>query len=215
MGNAYIAKHQVPDISGLPDPGEFMLLGTYARRLCRYMRDASKVRSHCLREYGRSPTIEQIETMIKAANPRPVALHDHDEEPEVAPTPVSNVLVFRDPTKPEPEPAPAPKPAPPIFINRGQRVLAAASKLTELSATMLLGERRSQQYTRPRFAMAYVLFEAGYSFPRIGAALNRDHTTIMHAVERARYLIVRDMAFEHMVFVLRQAARVPSLVIGA
>lgn len=58
----------------------------------------------------------------------------------------------------------------------------------------MISHRRAPVCARPRFALCLLATEfTDWSFPRIGAALGgRDHSTIIHAVRRARALEARD-----------------------
>jgi chromosomal replication initiation ATPase DnaA len=46
----------------------------------------------------------------------------------------------------------------------------------------ILGPNRSRRLFHVRRTIALEARERGYSFPQIGRALNRDHSTIVHAV---------------------------------
>jgi chromosomal replication initiation ATPase DnaA len=54
------------------------------------------------------------------------------------------------------------------------------------SIKRLRSASRSTKIVRVRWAIARAARQRGYSYPTIGRALNRDHTTIMHAVRRGR-----------------------------
>jgi chromosomal replication initiator protein len=48
---------------------------------------------------------------------------------------------------------------------------------------------------RPRFALYKALRLRGWSYPQIGRALKRDHTTIIYGVSRADYYMERDAEY--------------------
>lgn len=47
----------------------------------------------------------------------------------------------------------------------------------------MLGKRRKQKHVDARNAVIIALRKGGFSFPEIGAVLNRDHSTIMHLLK--------------------------------
>lgn len=48
----------------------------------------------------------------------------------------------------------------------------------------LTGPKRHAHLAQARHVLAWLLRERGFSFPAIGLCLQRDHTTIMHAVRK-------------------------------
>lgn len=72
-------------------------------------------------------------------------------------------------------------------------IVATVAKQFFISYSELIGPRRQAQFTKARFAAAFVLHKRGVSLTRIGKHLgNRDHTTIMNAIDRAEYMMERD-----------------------
>lgn len=59
----------------------------------------------------------------------------------------------------------------------------------------ITGPDRSNMFIPARFAVCKALRNRGWSFGKIGRLLNRDHTTIINAVERADYMETRDPAY--------------------
>lgn len=45
-----------------------------------------------------------------------------------------------------------------------------------------------RKYVLPKFVCYYVLYERGLSYPQIGLKFKRDHTSIMHAIKKAKQL---------------------------
>jgi chromosomal replication initiation ATPase DnaA len=83
--------------------------------------------------------------------------------------------------------------------NAGQGVSLMSSKLSakdiinkgaelfDAKVCDILGDRRDQSIVRKRMAIAATLrSRRGYSYPRIGQLLNRDHSTIMYTCQRFR-----------------------------
>lgn len=74
------------------------------------------------------------------------------------------------------------------YMPIGKATLLAVSKLTGFSVDELKGEGRNQPLVHARWAVAYLLRKRGWTARRIGILLgNRDHTTILHALNRCTY----------------------------
>jgi chromosomal replication initiation ATPase DnaA len=56
--------------------------------------------------------------------------------------------------------------------------------LTGYSKAELSGSRRFAPLAKARFESYAIFRKAGYSFPQIGEAFDRDHSTIMHGIGR-------------------------------
>ncbi len=75
-----------------------------------------------------------------------------------------------------------------------------------LTRAEITGRAQPQRIVRARHAIVYCAREVlGESFPRIGKALSRDHTTVMSSYRRAQALIERDKAFQEGVRRIREA----------
>lgn len=75
-------------------------------------------------------------------------------------------------------------------------LLGEAANIFGVSVKELQGSKRHRYIARARFALCAALRERGASYPQIGTWLGgRDHTTIMHAVDRARFIAERDDVF--------------------
>lgn len=97
---------------------------------------------------------------------------------------------------------------PPILQGQGggsmspaiSTLVKRASDLTGVRTTELTGMGRDRRLCRYRFAVMKAARARGYSTPRIGKALgNRDHTTIMHGLDRAEQLAATDAKFVRLV----------------
>jgi hypothetical protein len=74
-----------------------------------------------------------------------------------------------------------------------ERLIELGSGYSSIGVADLLGDRRQLHLARVRFAISYVANRAGWSLPNIGDVLGgRHHTTIMHSVQRAKYMLSRD-----------------------
>jgi len=79
-----------------------------------------------------------------------------------------------------------------------QSALTAARSATGHSVSMaeLLSENREGPVAMVRQATFWLLRnQTGWSYPRIGKAMDRDHTTVMHGVRRTADRAIRDADF--------------------
>lgn len=68
------------------------------------------------------------------------------------------------------------------------KVVEAATTIFGVSRTDLLAKDRHQCVNRARMGCTLVLRRHGFSFPEIGRALKRDHTTAISSLARAELL---------------------------
>ncbi|MBI1391711.1 MAG: AAA family ATPase [Alphaproteobacteria bacterium] len=89
-------------------------------------------------------------------------------------------------------------------------LLRATADVFGLSVADLTGRAQPQRIARARHAFSMVGREGlKESFPRLGAALKRDHTTIMSSYDRAQALHDRDEAFRSRVAAIRNLLGLP------
>lgn len=90
-----------------------------------------------------------------------------------------------------------------------EALIDPTAEIFDVSREHLTGARRARQYCRPRFAYYLVAHEeSDASLPVIGRALGgRDHTTVLHGLRRAAYLIEKDVEFALNVQSLRRFAK--------
>ena len=62
----------------------------------------------------------------------------------------------------------------------------------------IFGGSRDVEFVMARAALVVRLRKQGYSYPRIGRILKRDHTTIMNAERKAQIWRERDPDFDHL-----------------
>lgn len=84
--------------------------------------------------------------------------------------------------------------------------LEAVAQITGVSPEDIIGRARKRHITRARH-MAFCLIRetTDLSYPAIGRAYDRDHSTIMHAVETARSLQKEDKLFAQQLEAARQS----------
>jgi len=84
--------------------------------------------------------------------------------------------------------------------------IAAGAEAFGLKLDDMTGRSQPQRIVRARHAVVWCAREVlKESFPRIGKALKRDHTTVMSSYRRAQALIERDKAFQDGVRRIREA----------
>jgi len=71
-----------------------------------------------------------------------------------------------------------------------QSIVFQVAETYDIDPIELLGESRSQKISRPRQEVMYRIYtELHWSLPRIGNALKRDHTTILHGIRTHKKLL--------------------------
>jgi chromosomal replication initiator protein len=80
-----------------------------------------------------------------------------------------------------------------------RRIIDAVAAETGVGAKEIMSDRRARRIARPRFAACWLARHlTSQSLPQIGRTIGRDHTTIMHALDRAEELRRDDPNFEAM-----------------
>jgi len=88
-------------------------------------------------------------------------------------------------------------------------IIAAAVRVTEFSRDCLTGQRRSKEIIEARFALVLAIADLrqDYSLQKIGNLLGkRDHTTIRHAILRARSFARQRPEFAALVETIKREA---------
>lgn len=67
-----------------------------------------------------------------------------------------------------------------------QEILKISSIETGISIERIVGKERTGECFKARKVFVFLARSLGYSFPLIGTHVNRDHTTVMHAFEKAK-----------------------------
>lgn len=62
------------------------------------------------------------------------------------------------------------------------RIVDAVSEATGIPAKHILSQKRTAPVARARQIVMYEARRAGLSYPQIGEALGRDHTSVIHGV---------------------------------
>lgn len=83
-----------------------------------------------------------------------------------------------------------------VFDQRMPHIIKAAEDITGVSATEILSARRERELMLIRWAIIRTArLHTYYSYPRIGRAMRRDHTSIMSSERRAAALYATDTDF--------------------
>lgn len=73
-------------------------------------------------------------------------------------------------------------------------IITAVSKYYSLGKRALLGRSRARPVARPRQILMYLLrMDLGLPLEQVGELIGRDHTTVMHAVDKITHLASSDM----------------------
>ncbi len=101
---------------------------------------------------------------------------------------------------------PVPMMESPVSNQRISSILIAVSLAFNVTRREILSHRRGREHMRARHA-AYLLVRdlTDYSFPRIGRALNRDHSSVFYGAKRAQRMLVEDGDFASLVQRAREA----------
>ena len=76
------------------------------------------------------------------------------------------------------------------------RALSAVAAAFGVREGVILGPRRHTDATRPRFALYLLTDESGhYKLQQIGKRMDRDHTSVLHGIRRAKELEASDPDF--------------------
>lgn len=71
-------------------------------------------------------------------------------------------------------------------------IIAKVSELFKVHRRDILGRAKFDFILPARFALCKILHDRGMSYASIGRVMDRDHTTVIHAVRRAEYTMQRD-----------------------
>lgn len=77
-----------------------------------------------------------------------------------------------------------------------EKLVDGASYLFGMLPEVITGRSRTARIARARFAVALAARCGGHSYPKIGAALDRDHKCVMHACDRAEQFYKVDAQFK-------------------
>lgn len=170
----------------------------YARQLARYMRDPSKVRANTVNEWGRAPTLAECADMIAAAHAERQRYRDETErlgesdkdavDFQPAPTPdaldmqrLAEVRAANVITLPDVDPTLPAHSRKRHFLDETVEAIAVAMKVTVAD---IVGPSKLKTIVQVRQVVCWTLHKRGQSYSQIGRRINRDHTSVMHAVAR-------------------------------
>jgi len=156
-----------------------------ARTMARWCNDPSKIVAYVNNYYGgKRVTREECEAMIKARqNTRMRQVPDWPEEKKPKLTLVEPVGPFKPKFKKPPEPEAPREPQPVPDAGFDVRILIdRVAKSFGITHGELVGDCRRKVFVDARSVVVAVLRERGWSYPRIGKALNHsEHSSAIHS----------------------------------
>lgn len=78
-------------------------------------------------------------------------------------------------------------------------IIKLCATLFKVPVEDLMSPKRDQRIVEARFALYAALRMRGWTYPRIGRFLGRDHATVMYGVQRAEYIMERHPLYEEKV----------------
>lgn len=97
---------------------------------------------------------------------------------------------------------------PSLTPSRAQAAIAAAAAIFEVPPALITGPRGSRHVSNARQITQAALFETcDVSYAELGRLFDRDHTTVIYAVTRARMLAAADPDYAAALQLIAQEAR--------
>lgn len=90
------------------------------------------------------------------------------------------------------------------------RIIDAAVRATFFKRQDIIGGSRHRSLVWVRHAVCFLAIESGNSYSATGRVLDRDHSTIIHAQQKAIELTARDSKFADLVNAIRDAITTPA-----
>lgn len=72
------------------------------------------------------------------------------------------------------------------FDHKTQELIRTVGETIKFPQFKHIFSSYERKYVLPKFVCYYVLYERGLSYPQIGLKFKRDHTSIMHAIKKAK-----------------------------
>lgn len=72
------------------------------------------------------------------------------------------------------------------FDSKTQELIRTVGETMKFPQFKHIFSSYERKYVLPKFVCYYVLYERGLSYPQIGLKFKRDHTSIMHAIKKAK-----------------------------
>ena len=96
----------------------------------------------------------------------------------------------------EHQPKPAPKRRRTVFKLTGEHAaIARVCELADISFGELIGNCRSPDLVRARWAVSLAMMNDGWSWVMIARAIRRDNSTVRYGIKRGRALLLTDAGF--------------------
>lgn len=72
------------------------------------------------------------------------------------------------------------------FDRKTQDIIRTVGEIMKIPEYPKIFSSFQKKFVLPKFVCYYVLYERGLSFPQIGRKFKRNHTSIMHAIDKAK-----------------------------
>lgn len=72
------------------------------------------------------------------------------------------------------------------FDRKTQDIIRTVGEIMKIPEYPKIFSSFQKKFVLPKFVCYYVLYERGLSYPQIGLKFKRDHTSIMHAIKKAK-----------------------------
>lgn len=104
------------------------------------------------------------------------------------------------------------------FDRKTQDIIRTVGEIMKIPEYPKIFSSFQRKYVLPKFVCYYVLYERGLSFPQIGRKFKRNHTSIMHAIDKAKNIpecmIIANIVNEKLKSIEEQDAAIDKYRIG-
>lgn len=157
----------------------------FASEIARYITCPSTIRSRVVYRYGFSPSLDFIKEQQAKWRARREQFRAFSDSMEAQPDDIDLHEIHRRRAKAKvfhPMRVKLDEPfVPPTMV---PDIIAGIASEMGVSAEEVIGPCREKRLVEARWVIAHVLRERGNSFPAIGRHLNRDHSSIQHALKK-------------------------------
>lgn len=186
--NVTSGQHDWYASSGFRSPTDYMTCAAYARRLARYIADATTIRVRTLDAFGKAPTVEAIRQMREGWLMQVKERAERGYISGIANDPKSLGLV--DPVA---DVAPPQIVQLPLTYSSVHDVIEACAAVGDVTYGEIIGSSRERRITYPRMLACAILKARGNSYPQVGRRMGgRDHSTAIHSVRTFFSVVIKE-----------------------
>lgn len=91
-------------------------------------------------------------------------------------------------------------------LGRKYEMHIAVARQFNVTTAALRSEDKTRPVMRARWALCWLLRNSGISYPAIGQLVERDHSTVMHAIKKAEQMMTNDAEFAAHIATLKAAS---------